>query len=116
MDYLQIDLDVNNKSTLDTLILLDDTVFDKYKFATVTFEHDIYSGNYFDTQKISREIFNKRGYILVFPNVKVFWEDDYKPFEDWYVHSDLIDLEIINKIKTSESLSSDDIIKILEKI
>ncbi len=116
MDYLQIDLDVNNKSTLDTLILLDDTVFDKYKFATVTFEHDIYSGNYFDTQKISREIFNKRGYILVFPNVKVFWEDNYKPFEDWYVHSDLIDLEIINKIKTSESLSSDDIIKILEKI
>jgi hypothetical protein len=116
MDYLQIDLDVDNKSTLDTLILLDNTIFDKYKFATVTFEHDIYSGNYFDTQKISREIFNKRGYVLVFPNVKVFWEDDYKPFEDWYVHSDLIDLEIINKIKTSESLSSDDIIKILEKI
>ena len=116
INYLQIDLDVNNKSTLDTLILLDNTVFDKYKFATVTFEHDIYSGNYFDTQKISREIFNKRGYVLVFPNVKVFWEDDYKPFEDWYIHSDLIDLEIINKIKTSESLSSDDIIKILEKI
>lgn len=59
--YLQIDLDVNNKSTLDTLIVLNNTVFDKYKFASVTFEHDIYTGNYFDTQKISRKIFNDRG-------------------------------------------------------
>jgi len=116
MDYLQIDLDVDNKSTLDTLILLDNTIFDKYKFATVTFEHDIYSGNYFDTQKISREIFFKRGYILVFPNVKVFWQNEFKPFEDWYVHPDLVSMEIINKIKTDNSLNNNDIIKILEKL
>lgn len=116
MDYLQIDLDVDNKSTLDTLILLDNTIFDKYKFATVTFEHDIYSGNYFDTQKISREIFLKRGYILVFPNVKVFWQNEFKPFEDWYVHPDLVSMEIINKIKTDNSLNNNDIIKILEKL
>ena len=35
MDYLQIDLDVNNRSTLNVLELLNNTVFDKYKFATV---------------------------------------------------------------------------------
>ena len=59
MDYLQIDLDVNNKSTLDTLMLLDQTVFDKYKFSTVTFENDIYTGDYFNTRELSREIFKK---------------------------------------------------------
>jgi hypothetical protein len=112
IDYLQIDLDVNNKSTLDTLLLLNNTVFDKYKFATITFEHDIYSGNYFDTQTISRQILTDRGYILVFPNVCVFWDGGYKPFEDWYVHPELVDMEYINKIASKESLNYEDIIKL----
>jgi len=117
IDYLQIDLDVDNRSTLDTLLLLNNTIFDTYKFATITFEHDIYRGNYFDTQKISREIFQNRGYILVFPDVKVFWENEYQSFEDWYVHPDLVDMDLINKIKTNESLNSDQIIKnILENL
>ena len=73
MDYLQIDLDVNNKSTLNTLMCLNDTVCADYKFATITFEHDIYTGDYFDTRKISREIFASRGYTLLFPDVSVFW-------------------------------------------
>jgi hypothetical protein len=109
IDYLQIDLDVDNKSTLDTLLLLNNTVFDKYKFATITFEHDIYRGNYFDTQNISRQIFKDRGYILLFPDVSVFWEGSYKPFEDWYVHPDLVDMEYANRIKSLESLTCDQI-------
>ena len=109
IDYLQIDLDVDNKSTLDTLLLLNETVFDKYKFATITFEHDIYNGNYFDTQNVSRKILTEKGYELVFPDVCVFWEGSYKPFEDWYVHPDLVDTEYMNKIKTSESLTSEQI-------
>ena len=113
IDYLQIDLDVNNKSTLDTLLLLNDTVFDKYKFATITFEHDIYSGNFFDTQSISRKILQDRGYILVFPNVLVFWEGEYKPFEDWYVHPDLVNMDLINKVKTENSLKSQQIIDLM---
>lgn len=113
IDYLQIDLDVNNKSTLDTLLLIDKTLFGEYKFATVTFEHDIYRGNFFDTRKISREIFKKRGYILVFPDVQVFDQDNYKPFEDWYVHPDLVDMEYVNKIKSIESLKCDKIKNIL---
>ena len=112
MDYLQIDLDVNNKSTLDTLTLLNNSVFDKYKFATITFEHDIYSGNYFNTQEISRQIFMDRGYTLLFPNVSVYWEGSFKPFEDWYVHPDLVDINIINKFKTSESLTTEQIMKL----
>ena len=115
IDYLSLDLDVDNKSTLDTLILLNDTVFDKYKFATITFEHDIYTGNYFDTQQISRKILLDRGYELVFPNVSVWWEGLYKPYEDWYVHPDLVDMKLINKIKVNESLNSDEIIKSINK-
>jgi len=113
MDYLQIDLDVDNKSTLDTFLLLNNTVFDKYKFATITFEHDIYRGNYFDTQIISRQILTDRGYLLVFPNVSVFWEGSYKPFEDWYVHPELVDMTMVNNIMTPESLTSEQIIKLL---
>ena len=109
IDYLQIDLDVNNKSTLDTFLLLNNTVFDKYKFATITFEHDIYSGNYFDTQTISRKILTDRGYVLVFPNVSVFWEGSYKPFEDWYVHPELVDMNYINKLISTDSLTVEQI-------
>jgi hypothetical protein len=110
IDYLQIDLDVDNKSTLDTLVLLDNTVFDHYTFATVTFEHDIYRGDYFHTRNLSREIFKKRGYELVFPDVLVYWEGGYKPFEDWYAHPDLIDIRTIRLCKTHQSLKSQDII------
>lgn len=109
IDYLQIDLDVNNKSTLETFLLLNDTVFDKYKFATITFEHDIYTGNYFDTQEISRKILAERGYLLVFPNVSVFWEGSYKPFEDWYVHPELVDMNYINKVISTDGLTCEQI-------
>jgi hypothetical protein len=113
IDYLQIDLDVDNKSTLDTFLLLNSTVLDTYTFATITFEHDIYRGNYFDTQNISREILFDRGYVLVFPNVSVFWEGSYKPFEDWYVHPDLVDMDLVNKVLTTKNLNTNEIKDIL---
>jgi hypothetical protein len=116
IDYLQIDLDVNNCSTLNVLNLLNITIFDKYKFSTVTFEHDIYTGDYFNTRELSRKIFNDRGYILLFPDVSVFWEGKYCKFEDWYVHKDLINSDIINKLKTDESLTHEQIIELLMKI
>ena len=114
MDYLQIDLDVNNESTLDTLVLLNETVLNEYTFATVTFEHDIYTGNYFDTREVSRKIFMDRGYILVFPDVSLFLEGEYKQFEDWYVHPSLVNIDYINKIKAHVSLNCIQIITILQ--
>jgi hypothetical protein len=95
IDYLQIDLEVENSSTIKTLQLLDSQIFDNYKFATVTFEHDIYRGDYFSTRSLSREIFGRRGYVHVFTDVnhKNF------PFEDWYVHPDLVDINHVNQIK-----------------
>ena len=113
IDYLQIDLDVDNKSTLDVLDLLEKTCFDKYKFATVTFEHDIYRGDYFNTRELSREIFKKRGYEIVFSDVSVFNEGIFCQFEDWYVHPDLVDMNYVNKIRSDNSLTTTEIQKIL---
>lgn len=110
IDYLQIDLDVDNKSTLNTLLLLDNTILSDYIFSVITFEHDIYIGNYYNTREKSREILLNRGYILVYPDVI----HNNRVFEDWYLHPSKINIEYINKIKRDESLNHDDIIKILE--
>jgi len=110
IDYLQIDLEVSNRSTLTTLELLEKTIFPNYNFATVTFEHDIYSGNYFNTRNISREIFYKHGYVLVFPDVR----NGKNAFEDWYVYPSLVDMNYINKVQRSNSLEYIDIMKILD--
>jgi len=99
MDYLQIDLEVNNRSTLTTLEMLDRDIFDNHTFATVTFEHDIYTGNHYNTREISRQIFSKRGYVSAFQDVC-----DHQSaivFEDWYVHPTLVDMEYVNALKAN---------------
>jgi len=95
IDYLQIDLEEHNGSTLETLQRLDNEVFDEYKFATITFEHDIYRSNCNNTREISRQIFNKRGYICVFTDIN---NGGVNPYEDWYVHPDLVDMDYINTL------------------
>ena len=97
IDYLQLDLEANNGSTLRTLQNLDTNIFDTYKFATITFEHDIYHTNYGNTRLESRKIFNKRGYFCVFENIN---NQEY-PYEDWYVHPDLVDMDYVNKLITN---------------
>lgn len=96
IDYLQIDLDVEDGSTLKVLQKLDDEIFDCYKFATVTFEHDIYRGDYFNTRCLSRFIFKKRGYKLIFPDV--CHNTHAVVFEDWYVHPDLVDMHYVEQV------------------
>jgi len=93
-DYLQIDLEANNGSTLSTLEKLDKDVFDTYKFATVTFEHDRYHTNFNNTRFKSREIFKQRGYVCVFEDIC----NNGHPYEDWYVHPDLVDMSYVNKL------------------
>jgi len=121
IDYLQIDLEPGNGSTLTALKNLDANVFDTYKFATVTFEHDIYSVSemFQQTRNESRAIFEKRGYVRVFSDINNDgWHDtdsirkhvkeggkyaypNYAgtyPFEDWYVHPDLVDMTYVSEI------------------
>ena len=97
MDYLQIDLEEENGSTLRTLENLDRNIFDTYTFATVTFEHDIYHSNKHNTRQISREIFAKRGYIPVFQDINNGY--DY-PYEDWYIHPSLVNTVYIQELKS----------------
>ena len=94
LDYLQIDLEANNGSTLKTLQKLDNEIFDTYKFATVTFEHDIYHTNFANTRLESRNIFKKRGYVCVFEDIN----NEGNPYEDWYVHPDLVDMDYVNNL------------------
>lgn len=117
IDYLQIDLDVENGSTLSTLLKMNNEVMDKYKFATITFEHDLYGDEKInhETRNKSREIFKEKGYVLVFPDVQLPSNTFYKgkrcgPFEDWYVHPDLVDMNYVNTLITSESLFFKDIV------
>ena len=94
-DYLQIDLEADNGSTIKTLQKLDNEIFDTYKFATVTFEHDIYHNNFDNTRLKSRDIFKKRGYICVFEDIN---NQGLHPYEDWYVHPDLVDMDYVNNL------------------
>ena len=93
-DYLQIDLEANNGSTIQTLQKFDNEIFDTYKFATVTFEHDIYHTNFGNTRLESRNIFKKRGYFCVFEDIS----NGGNPYEDWYVHPDLVDMDYVNSL------------------
>ena len=96
-DYLQIDLEADNGSTIKTLQKLNEQIFDKYKFATITFEHDVYHTNTYNTRHISREIFNNRGYICVFEDIHNI-EPKYV-YEDWYVHPDLVNMDYIKELQ-----------------
>lgn len=97
IDYLQIDLEVENNSTLECLYNFRDNVFDKYTFGVITFEHDFYRDIDKNTRQISRNIFNKFGYILLFPDITLWNDNKYCNFEDWYVHPNLINKKLIDK-------------------
>ena len=97
IDYLQIDLEVNNGSTFKTLQNLDANIFDNYKFRVVTFEHDIYHTNFLNTRQESRNIFEKRGYLRVFSDVT---NNGQNPFEDWYVHPELVNMGYVKQLMT----------------
>lgn len=111
MDYLQIDLEVENRSTINVLELLNNTILSDYKFATVTFEHDIYRGDYFNTRNRSREIFEKNGYLRIFNDI---CNNNY-PFEDWYIHPDLVEnSEYFSKLTNDKPIDYNEALKKLK--
>lgn len=95
IDYLQIDLRAYDGTTVKTLNLFNEGILDNYKFATITFEQDIYHTNVNNTRGLSRQIFENHGYFRVFSDVT---NRRYSSYEDWYVHPDLVDMEYVNKI------------------
>lgn len=90
-DYLQIDCE----PPLITYEILKKIPFETHKFAVITFEHDHYIDENSEIRTKSRKYLESFGYKLVVRNIG---PDKYSPFEDWWIHPDLIDSKIIEKM------------------
>jgi hypothetical protein len=97
LSYMQIDVEPN----IQSLNCLKTIPFDKYKFSTITFEHDAYNKEYpkeyNDTiRKESEEILESYGYIAIAKNIENLGGDE---FESWWLFKEDFDEETINKFK-----------------
>ena len=91
IDYLQLDIDPCN-NTYQALNLIP---FDEYQFRVITYEHDFYIDDTKSYKEKSRELLKSKGYVLVVDEVS---PDGKSSFEDWWVHPDLVDKEILSKM------------------
>ena len=91
IDYLQLDCDPPEV----TYKILLNIPFEKYKFAVITYEHDYYCDETKSFQEKSRKYLDGYGYVRVVNNIS---PDDSRPYEDWWVHPDLISTDILNRM------------------
>lgn len=98
VDYLQIDIDPCENS-YDVLLSIP---FDHYKFAVITYEHDYYIDITRSYRDKSREYLSNLGYILIAPNIS---PNDDCPFEDWWIHPDLVDLSRLDYLKNNNQIN-----------
>ena len=105
-DYLSINT-TGYHNTPYILNKLNNEVLDKYKFATITFQTNVYNTNKTNARQGSRKILKERGYIRVFSDIM---DHGPHPQEDWYVHPDLVDMDYVNKlIKNNEKNYTNDV-------
>lgn len=88
-DYLQIDCD----PALNSLQVLCRIPFEQCRFAVITFEHDDYCSD--GIKERSRAYLESLGYKMVVGDIA---PDKYMNFEDWWVHPELVDRELISKL------------------
>tara|TARA_B110000495_G_C22970528_1_gene569602 strand:- start:551 stop:1459 length:909 start_codon:yes stop_codon:yes gene_type:complete len=88
LDYLQLDCDPPN-ITYDILLKIP---FDEIKFGVITYEHDYYNDRTKSYRTKSREHLLSKGYKLIVGNISP--DRNNNPFEDWWIHPDLIDESI----------------------
>lgn len=88
IDYLQLDIEPA-KNTFEVLLSIP---FEKYKFAVITYEHDYYVDISKSYRQKSRDFLESKGYVLVVNDLSV---DGVSNFEDWWVHPDLVDENIL---------------------
>ena len=96
IDYLQ--LDCEPAST--TYEIMTRIPFNLVKFAVITYEHDDYvdmTGTY---RNLSRQFLRSRGYELVVSDIS---PDGVSNFEDWWVHPDLVDKDIIRLMRDTSN-------------
>lgn len=105
-DYLNINT-TGYHNTPYILNKLNNEILDKYKFATIMFQTNVYNTNKTNARQLSRKILKDRGYIRVFSDIM---SNDKHPFDDWYVHPDLVDMDYVNKlIKNNEKNYTNDV-------
>ena len=95
MDYLQVDCDPPTIS----YEVLQKIPFHTHKFAVITFEHDYYADPTQSIRDKSRKYLESFGYKLVVSNIA---PDQYSSYEDWWVHPDLVDSKIIEKMEQTD--------------
>jgi hypothetical protein len=96
VDYLQVDCDPAPQS----FAALKKIMQSEYKFGTITFEHD----NNQDVAQQARDLLNSKGYVLAYKNVCApkFIVDKPYIYEDWWVHPDLVDTDLIVETKNTK--------------
>lgn len=91
IDYLQLDCDPP-EVTYKILLAMP---FETHKFAVITYEHDYYCDETKSFRNKSRKYLESFGYKLVVDNIS---PDDNRPYEDWWVHPDLVDASIVENM------------------
>jgi hypothetical protein len=91
IDYLQLDIEPA-RHTYDCMLKIP---FNEYKFAVITYEHDYYVDVTRSYRQKSRDFLTSKGYILVVNDIS---PDGKSNFEDWWVHPDLVDKNILDKM------------------
>lgn len=91
IDYLQLDIEPA-RHTYECMLKVP---FDEYKFAVITYEHDYYVDVTKSYREKSREFLSSKGYVLVANDIS---PDGISNFEDWWVHPDLVNADILRKM------------------
>jgi hypothetical protein len=91
IDYLQLDIEPA-RNTYECMLRIP---FDEYKFAVITYEHDYYVDVTRSYREKSREFLKSKGYVMVVNDIS---PDGKSNFEDWWVHPDLVDKNILFKM------------------
>ena len=99
IDYLQLDCDPPN-ITYEILLTIP---FNKYKFGVITYEHDFYNDITGEYRQKSRDFLLNKGYKLIAGNISPYKDDN--PFEDWWIHPELIEKNIYSKFLRKDDIS-----------
>lgn len=98
IDYLQVDIE----PAWQTLNALKALPLDDYRFSVITYETDIYQDGP-DAGEEAMQILLSKGYQLVVRNVANL--DN--PYEDWYVDSTVVDINIVEKFLQTSRLTKE---------
>ena len=103
IDYLQLDCD----PPAVTYKILLSIPFEKYRFATITYEHDYYCDESKSFREKSRKYLESFGYVMVVGDIA---PDEWRNYEDWWIHPDLVDPEILKamQVKNNNTKKAED--------